>query len=90
MPTFRFTAVFVFILLTASQLYAAGPFGRRRMPRSYAAPVRPAFSVPLSVLQSPKKMTELFGPSILVREQPAENPKDPRFVQQPSDTSFED
>ncbi|MGB0598000.1 MAG: hypothetical protein ACPGLY_15040 [Rubripirellula sp.] len=90
MPTFRFTAVIIFILLTASQLCAAGPFGRRRMPRFYAAPARPTFLVPLSVLQSPEKMTELFGPSILVREQPTEKPKDARFVQQPSDTLFED
>jgi hypothetical protein len=90
MPTFRFTAVIVSILLTASQLCAAGPFGRRRMPRSYAAPARPAFSLVLGVLQSPEKITELFGPSILVREQPAEKPKDARFVQQPSGTSFED
>ena len=86
MPTFRFTAVIVFILLTASQLCAAGPYDRRRMPRFYAAPARPTFSVPLTILQSPQKMTELFGHSILVREQP----KDTRFVQQPSSTSFKD
>jgi len=79
----RFIAIVVVVLVTASQLSAAGPFGRRRSSRPAQPPSRPAFSLPLSVLQSPEKMTELFGPSILVREEPEAAKKKSKYVAQP-------
>ena len=77
-----FTAV---VVMSVAQLSAGGPFGRRLRSRS-VQPSRPKFTVPYSVLQSPEKMTELFGPSILVRDdaEPEAKPaKKSRFVKQP-------
>ncbi|MEM1069590.1 MAG: hypothetical protein AAGI63_11890 [Planctomycetota bacterium] len=91
MPISRvLTIAAVLITTTSTSLHAGDGFGIFRSRRS-VTPSIPRPSLPLSVLQSPEKMTELFGPSILVRE-PAKraiNPKadtgkqSSRFVRQP-------
>ena len=83
----------------SGSLCADGPFGRRGAFGIFsrrAAPQeelgsRGAVSPYRHVMNSPEKLTELFGPSILIREQPrAEIQTRPankvsRFVTQPSD-----
>jgi hypothetical protein len=83
----------------SGSLNADGPFGRRGAFGIFSRRTAPqqelgnqdAVSPYRHLMNSPEKLTELFGPSILVREQPlAENQTRPankvsRFVTQPSD-----
>ena len=80
-------------------LYADGPFGRRGAFGIFSRRSAPqqelgnggAVSPYRHLMNSPEKLTELFGPSILIRErQRASIPARPankvsRFVTQPSD-----
>ena len=61
-------------------LGAAGPFGFRRPKRS-VSPNQAGQSSYRRLLNSPERMTAMFGPSILIRDSKAK-PKS-RFVTQP-------
>jgi hypothetical protein len=77
--------VIIFIGLVAlivSQSDAGNPFdlllGNKRM----ATQARRAKPIPAHILRSAEKMTEWFGPSVLIRE-PAAKTKNSKFVTQP-------
>lgn len=56
------------VAVMALEVQAAGPLLRRRAIQRRSVPSKRM--IPLEVLRSPEKMTQMFGPSILVREQP--------------------
>ena len=60
----RILSIVALTAFIASQCTAAGLFNLRRKTKRSPSPNK----IPLSVLRSPEKMTERFGPSVLVRE----------------------
>ena len=74
-------------------LEAAGPFSGRGIFRAFSSRTStpPAASTGTNgsayrhILHSPEKLTQIFGPSILVREQAQKPTRVSRFVTQPTD-----
>lgn len=66
----------------AAQTNAAGLFDARRVNGRSVPTAAASRGIRAAALQSPEKMTELFGPSILVRDPPKPG-KPSRFVTQP-------
>lgn len=69
--------VFAFV---AAESNSAGPFDFFRSSKSKAAPAK--ISRLRGILNSPKRMTELYGPSVLIRVT-SDKPKQSKFVNQP-------
>ncbi len=66
--------------VVAAESSAGGPFDFFRSSRRKAVPAQ--ISRLRGILNSPKRLTELYGPSILVRVN-SDKPKQSKFVTQP-------
>lgn len=80
----RILIAIVVLTATTSYSFARSPFGRnasRKPSRSKSQLSAPSSAMLQRILQSPEKMTELYGPSILIRDE-AKNAQT-NFVVQP-------